>query len=122
MSDNITGNPTGYTPPAHAIEGSLNGSGKKIGIICAKFNERITKSLLMGAITGLTEHGVSESNIVTHWVPGAFEVPVVAETIFPKSPIGSTDPICLIESSLFGPKSSPIPFSLAISSSVSGLS
>ncbi|MGC6367610.1 MAG: 6,7-dimethyl-8-ribityllumazine synthase [Candidatus Marinamargulisbacteria bacterium] len=84
MSDNITGNPTGYTPPAHAIEGSLTGTGKKIGIICAKFNERITKSLLMGAITGLTEHGVSESNIVTHWVPGAFEVPVVAETIFPK--------------------------------------
>lgn len=83
MADNITGNPTGYIAPTHAIEGNLNGDGKKIGIVCAKFNERITKSLLMGAITGLTEHGVTDTNIITHWVPGAFEIPVVAETIFP---------------------------------------
>ena len=83
MADNITGNPTGYIPPNQCIEGSLDGKNQRIGIICAKFNERITKSLLMGAISGLTDHGVNENSIATHWVPGAFEVPVVAETIFP---------------------------------------
>lgn len=84
MADNITGTPEGYAPPSHALEGSLNGHSKNVGIICAKFNEKITKSLLMGAIRGLTDHGVSDNAIITHWVPGAFEVPVVAERIFPK--------------------------------------
>ena len=83
MADNITGNPAGYIPPIHSIEGSLDGTNQRIGIICAKFNERITKSLLMGAISGLTAHGVNEDNVTTHWVPGAFEIPIVADTIFP---------------------------------------
>ena len=80
---NNTGTPEGYTPPRHALEGSLNGYNKKVGIICAKFNEKITKSLLMGAIQGLSDHEVSEDSIITHWVPGAFEVPIIAERIFP---------------------------------------
>lgn len=84
MANNITGNPKEYIAPKHSIEGSLDGTNKRIGIVCARFNERITKSLLMGAIHGLTTHGVNENNITTHWVPGAFEVPVAAENIFPK--------------------------------------
>jgi 6,7-dimethyl-8-ribityllumazine synthase len=83
MADNIIGNPIGYIPPNNSIEGSLDGKNHRIGIVCAKFNERITKSLLMGAISGLTAHGVNEDNITTHWVPGAFEIPIVADTIFP---------------------------------------
>ena len=83
MADNITGTPHGYTPPSQSIEGTLDGKNKKIGIICAKFNERITKSLLMGARSGLIDHGVKENDIMTHWVPGAFEIPVVATNIFP---------------------------------------
>ncbi len=84
MADNITGSPENYISPKNEIFGSLDGTNKNIGIICAKFNEKITKSVLMGAISGLTKHGVDEKNIITHWVPGAFEIPVVAETIFPK--------------------------------------
>ena len=84
MANNITGSPDDYTPPKHSTRGTLAGKNKKIGIICAKFNEQITKSLLMGAISGLTQHDVNEDNIHTYWVPGAFEVPVVAENIFPK--------------------------------------
>ena len=76
MADNITGSPENYISPKNEVLGSLDGTNKNIGIICAKFNETITKSLLMGAISGFTKHGVNENSITTHWVPGAFEIPV----------------------------------------------
>ena len=83
MGKNLNTEPKIYKKPNNCIEGDLNGANFRIGIVCAKFNQAITKSLLMGAISGLTDHGVSEENIVTHFVPGAFEVPVVADKIFP---------------------------------------
>ena len=83
MADNLTGNPEHYCPPPYAFKGSLSGDALRIGIICATFNERITKSLLMGCYDGLTTHAVANQNIATYWVPGAFEIPVVAENIFP---------------------------------------
>ncbi|GIX07905.1 MAG: 6,7-dimethyl-8-ribityllumazine synthase [Candidatus Poribacteria bacterium] len=59
-------------------EGTLVGTGLRIGIVVARFNEFITSKLLGGALDGLTRHGVQESDIDVYWVPGAFEIPLVA--------------------------------------------
>lgn len=50
----------------------------KVGIVAARFNEFITSKLLGGAVDGLVRHNVSEDNIEVAWVPGAFEIPLVA--------------------------------------------
>ena len=50
----------------------------KVGIVAARFNEIIVNKLLGGAVDGLVRHGVEEENITAAWVPGAFEIPVVA--------------------------------------------
>lgn len=50
----------------------------KVVIVAARFNEFITSKLLGGAIDGLTRHGVADENIEVAWVPGAFEIPLVA--------------------------------------------
>lgn len=60
-------------------EGNLVGSGLKIGIVVSRFNEFITSKLLGGALDGLKRHGVEEENIEVAWVPGAFEIPLVAK-------------------------------------------
>lgn len=52
--------------------------GMKVGIVASRFNEIIVNKLLGGAIDGLVRHGVEEENITAAWVPGAFEIPVVA--------------------------------------------
>lgn len=59
-------------------EGSLVGTGLKIGVVVARFNEFITSKLLGGAMDGLIRHGVREDDIDTYWVPGSFEIPPVA--------------------------------------------
>lgn len=61
------------------IEGVFNGEGLKIGIIASRFNEFITSKLVSGAEDCLTRHGVSDDNISVAWVPGAFEIPVIAK-------------------------------------------
>lgn len=53
--------------------------GMKVGIIASRFNEIIVNKLLGGAVDGLVRHGVDEDNITAAWVPGAFEIPVVAQ-------------------------------------------
>ncbi|ABO67571.1 MULTISPECIES: 6,7-dimethyl-8-ribityllumazine synthase [Geobacillus] len=63
----------------NVIEGNLVGTGLKIGIVVSRFNEFITSKLLSGAIDGLTRHGVSDNDITVTWVPGAFEIPLVAK-------------------------------------------
>ncbi|MDQ0161480.1 6,7-dimethyl-8-ribityllumazine synthase [Bacillus alveayuensis] len=60
-------------------EGNLVGTGLKIGIVVARFNEFITSKLLTGAQDGLIRHGVSEEDIEVAWVPGAFELPMIAK-------------------------------------------
>ena len=61
------------------IEGHLVADNSfKIGIITARFNDFITSKLLGGAIDGLVRHGVSEENITSAWIPGAFELPLIA--------------------------------------------
>ena len=60
-------------------EGNLIASKEmKIAIIAARFNEFIVSKLLSGAIDGLKRHGVDEDNIAVTWVPGAYEIPLIA--------------------------------------------
>ena len=60
------------------FEGKLVLKEIKIGIVAARFNEFITSKLLSGAVDGLIRHDVKEENIHVAWVPGAFEIPLIA--------------------------------------------
>ena len=60
------------------FEGRLVAEGLKVGIIVARFNEFIGSKLLSGAIDGLVRHGMNEDDIEVAWVPGAFEIPLIA--------------------------------------------
>lgn len=60
-------------------EGNLVGTGLKIGIVVARFNEFITGKLLSGALDALKRHGVAEEDVEIAWVPGAFEIPLTAK-------------------------------------------
>ena len=62
-------------------KGRLIASKARIGIVIARFNDLITKSLLDGALEGLERFGVPQSNITIAWVPGAFEIPLVAKQL-----------------------------------------
>ncbi len=61
------------------IEGKLIAQNPKIGIIVGRFNEFIGGKLLSGAVDGLKRHGVEDDDITVAWVPGAFEIPVIAK-------------------------------------------
>ncbi len=63
----------------NTLEGKLVAQDMKVGIVASRFNEFITSKLLGGAIDGLVRHGVKEEDITTAWVPGAFEIPLIAE-------------------------------------------
>lgn len=60
------------------LEGNLVSKEIRIGIVVARFNEFITSKLLGGAMDGLLRHNVAEDDIHVVWVPGAFEIPLVA--------------------------------------------
>ena len=60
------------------FEGSLVAGKMKVGIVAARFNEFITGKLLSGALDGLSRHGVEGDDIDVAWVPGAFEIPLIA--------------------------------------------
>ncbi|MFP7296522.1 6,7-dimethyl-8-ribityllumazine synthase [Neobacillus niacini] len=60
-------------------EGNLVGSGLKIGMVVGRFNEFITSKLLSGAQDALKRHGVSDEDVDIAWVPGAFEIPLIAQ-------------------------------------------
>ena len=61
------------------IEGMLTVTNEKFCIVVSRFNEFIGSKLLSGAIDELTRHGVKEKNIDVMWVPGAFEIPLIAK-------------------------------------------
>lgn len=63
------------------FEGNLLGAGIKVGIVVARFNDTIGRELLRGAIDALSRHGVAEEDMDTAWVPGAFEIPLVAKKL-----------------------------------------
>ncbi len=59
-------------------EGKLNGEGIRVGIVVARFNEFIVSKLLGGCEDSLLRHGVAPDDISVAWVPGAFEIPLIA--------------------------------------------
>ena len=61
------------------IEGKLTGNGIKIGIVAARFNEFIVNKLVSGAEDALIRHGVNTDDIELAWVPGSFEIPIIAK-------------------------------------------
>jgi 6,7-dimethyl-8-ribityllumazine synthase len=61
------------------IEGQLTAKGQKVAIVAARFNEFITSKLLGGALDAFVRHGGNEEDITIAWVPGAFEIPVIAK-------------------------------------------
>lgn len=61
------------------LEGQLSAEGLKIGIVVSRFNEFITSKLLSGAEDTLRRHGANGDDITVAWVPGAFEIPLIAK-------------------------------------------
>ena len=66
---------------SNLFEGVLLGKGLKFGVVISRFNEFITKKLLEGAQDALLRHGVSDGDIDIAWVPGSFEIPLVAKKL-----------------------------------------
>jgi 6,7-dimethyl-8-ribityllumazine synthase len=62
-------------------EGTLDASGMRIAIVAGRFNDHVTKRLLEGALDTLAELGLDD--VPVHWVPGAFEIPLVAQRLAP---------------------------------------
>jgi 6,7-dimethyl-8-ribityllumazine synthase len=61
--------------------GRLDASGKKFAVVVARFNDLVTKLLAEGAVGALERHGASPADIDVVWVPGSFELPVMAKTM-----------------------------------------
>lgn len=74
-------------------EGKLVSNNKKYGIVIGRFNEFIGGKLLSGALDALKRHGVSDDDIEISWVPGAFEIPLVAKKMAESKKYGAV--ICL---------------------------
>ena len=66
---------------AKVIEGKLDANGLKFGVIVSRFNNFVTDKLLEGALDALKQHGVADENIDVVRVPGAFEIPLMAEKL-----------------------------------------
>lgn len=78
---------------AKVYEGHLLGEGLRFGLVVGRFNEFITNRLLSGALDALKRHGVAEEDMEIAWVPGAFEVPLVARRMIEKQRFNAI--ICL---------------------------
>lgn len=61
------------------LEGNVVGTGARIGMVAARFNEFIVSKLVSGAEDALIRHGVDSDSITLAWVPGAYEIPIVAK-------------------------------------------
>lgn len=61
------------------LEGKLVASNMRVGIVASRFNEFIVSKLIAGAVDGLVRHDVQEDDITLAWVPGAFEIPLIAK-------------------------------------------
>ena len=62
------------------LKGELNGQGLRIAVVVSRFNEIVTRQLLAGAVDTLARHGVGDDDISVAWVPGSFELAMVAKT------------------------------------------
>ena len=65
----------------HTFQGKLTAQGLRFGIVVSRFNEFITNRLLSGALDALERHGAEPEGIHVAWVPGAFEIPLVAQRL-----------------------------------------
>lgn len=63
------------------LEGNLVANDIKVAIVASRFNEFITSKLISGAEDGLKRHGVKDDDITLAWVPGAFEIPLIAKKL-----------------------------------------
>ncbi len=63
------------------IEGNLIAKGRKFSIIASRFNDFMTKELVSGCVDTLVRHGAADQDLTIVWVPGAFEVPAVAQKL-----------------------------------------
>jgi 6,7-dimethyl-8-ribityllumazine synthase len=63
------------------LPSEVDGSGKRVAIVCGRFNDLITTRLLDGALGALAVHGVAEADVAVAWVPGAFEIPLAAKAL-----------------------------------------
>jgi len=77
----------------NTFEGKLTAGSEKYAVVIGRFNEFIGSKLLSGCIDALKRHGVSEENIDVAWVPGAFEIPVIASKFADNSKYSAV--ICL---------------------------
>ena len=62
------------------LNGGIDGAGLRVAVVAARFNHVITKNLMEGTLSTLTQYGVRDGDISTAWVPGSFELPVAAKT------------------------------------------
>ena len=65
--------------PGIHLKGNLDGHGLRIAVVASRFNRFVTSKLVEGAWEALLSHGLKEQDITVAWVPGAFEVPLVAQ-------------------------------------------
>jgi len=65
----------------NVYNGRLDGAGMRVALVCARFNDLITERLLAGATDALARHGVDDASVTVAWVPGAFELPLVARQL-----------------------------------------
>ncbi len=63
------------------LEGNLVAQNIKVALVAARFNEFIVSKLISGAVDGLKRHNVTDDDITLAWVPGAFEIPVIASKL-----------------------------------------
>ena len=63
------------------LRGEPLGAGRRVAVIAARFNEAVTTRLVDGAVAGLSQHGVPDGDVTVVWVPGAFEIPPVAQRL-----------------------------------------
>ena len=63
------------------VQGHLKAEGRRFGIVVSRFNEFITTRLLEGALDCLSRHGAKDEDITVLWVPGSFEIPLVARRL-----------------------------------------
>ena len=66
---------------ADLIEGEVSAHGRRVAIVAARFNDHVTKPLLEGALDRLEQCGIDRADVPVHWVPGAFEIPLVARRL-----------------------------------------
>jgi 6,7-dimethyl-8-ribityllumazine synthase len=62
-------------------DGSFDGAGLRLAIVAARFNEVVVRPMVDGALDCLRRHGVADDDVELAWVPGAFEIPVVARRL-----------------------------------------